>query len=115
VPLEVSRPYSGLGDRDSVGLLTWNVYPADGSRFTLHHSDHTSTTLRVQQLQNGWSISLEGTPQAHLLRLHSPKEPEKVERDGMPMAKGTDWRYDAAARRLWVRATQPVGGRYEIH
>jgi hypothetical protein len=113
VPLDVSRSYSGLGDRDSAGLLTWNIYPADGSRFTAHHPGGSSTTLHVRR-QNSWTILLEGAPQPHLLRIHLPDEPQGVERDGKPLVKGTDWSYDTAARRLWVRTPQAIGGRYEI-
>ena len=113
LPLDVSRQYSGFGDCESAGLVTWSIDPLDGSRFTLHQSDGSSTTLGVRQ-QNGWAISLEGKPLAHLLRIHSPSEPRSVRRDGKPLVKGTDWRYDAAAERLWVRAAQPLGGRYEI-
>jgi hypothetical protein len=49
-----------------------------------------------------------------LLRIRSPTQPTSVEHDGTPLVKGTDWRYDAASERLWVRAAKPVGGRYEI-
>jgi hypothetical protein len=115
IPLDVRRPYSGLGDRDSAGLITWNVYPADGGHFTLHHADGTSTTLRVQPQQHGWLISLDGAPQPHLLRIHAPMKPHSVEHDGVALIQGSDWRYDAGAQRLWIRAAKPVGGRYEIH
>jgi alpha-glucosidase (family GH31 glycosyl hydrolase) len=113
VPLEVSRAYSGLGDRDSTGLVTWNIYPADGSQFTLHHPGGTSTTLSVRQ-QNGWTITLAGTPQPHLLRVYLPAEPQAVQLDGKPLVQGTDWRYDAPGHRLWIRTPQAIGGRYEI-
>ena len=48
VPLDVSRPYTGLGDKDSAGLTTWNIYPADGNRFTLHRPDGSSSTAAVE-------------------------------------------------------------------
>ena len=59
VPLDVSRPYTGLGDRESAGLMTWNIYPADGNQFTLHRADGTSTTARVEQ-KDGLTITLSG-------------------------------------------------------
>ena len=114
VPLDVSRPYTGLGDKDSAGLTTWNIYPADGNRFTLHRPDGSSSTAAVER-KDKLAIALTGAPHAHLLRVFLDQEPSAVTRDGKPLAKGTDWRYDAAKHRLWVRAAEPVNGRYEIN
>ena len=53
-------------------------------------------------------------PHAHLLRIHSDREPMKVTRDGKLLAKGNDWRYEGDKHRLWIKAVEPVAGRYEI-
>ena len=59
VPLDVRRDYTGLGDRDSAGLMTWNIYPLDGNRFTLHRPDGMSTTTSVE-MKDGLVIVLAG-------------------------------------------------------
>lgn len=113
IPLDVSRPYTGLGDRDSANLITWNIYPADGNQFTLHHSEASSTTARVN-LKEVLEVSLEGEPKPHLLRVYREKEPKSVARDGNELRKGIDWRFDAASHRLWVRQERPANGNYVI-
>lgn len=125
VPLEVSRPYTGLGDKDSAGLITWNIYPpavsltaspAEGS-FVLHHEKGRSTTLKLKP-DEALTITLEGEPSPHLLRIFSEREPVRVSRNSVPLVEGTDWRYDAKNRRLWIEARAPDPkvclGRYEI-
>src|ERR1043166_4110572 len=39
VPLKVTRPYTGFGDRDSAEFMTWLIYPAGQSGFTLWHPE----------------------------------------------------------------------------
>ena len=113
IPLEVSRPYTGLGDRDSEKLVTWNIYPVAGNKFTLHHEDGTETTARVEE-KEGLTISLEGAPKGHILRVHRQAEPSEVKRDGKSIVKGTDWRFDPATQKLLIREAKPTNGSYLI-
>jgi len=124
VPMDVSRAYTGLGDADSAGHITWNCYPvAEPSKFTLHHTDGGDSTLAMT---GGDSLSFEltGIPHKHLLRAHCKRRPTKVLLDGQPLAEakvsadgkpsaepGT-WRWDQAGRRLWIRGQRP--GKYEV-
>ena len=124
IPMDVSRSYTGLGDADSAGHITWNCYPvAEPSKFTLHHTDGGDSILAMT---GGDSLSFEltGKPHKHLLRAHCQRRPTKVLLDGQPLAEakpsadgkpsaepGT-WRWDKAGRRLWIRGQQP--GKYEV-
>ena len=94
--------------------MTWNIYPADGASFTQHHPEGGASTVSLKKTDAGWRITASGEPQPHLLRVHLENEPSAVALDGRTLEKGADWRYDGANRRLWIRAREPLVGRYDV-
>ncbi len=114
VPLKVSREYTGLGTRESEAAITWLVYPGAKGEFTLHHTDGSGdSTVKISPGKNA-RIAVSGKPHAHILRVHSDTKPGEVRRDGKALAEGSAWRYDEAAKVLWITEKNPLTGEYEI-
>ncbi len=114
IPMNVTRPYTGLGNRESEGFLTLNIYPLGRNEFTVHHADGTGDTTIAVVAEDGLTIQLSGTAKPHILRVFLDTKPASVVLDGRPLAEGTDWRYDSTDNRLWVKTSQYTEGRYEI-
>lgn len=113
VPMNVSRAYTGFGDTDSEGLVTWAVYPGTATRFTLHHPEGGgATTLRVTDDET-LTLTLDGRTTKHILRVRVDTAPSAVTFEGEPLAEGA-WRYDAEAGLLWVRTEEAVNGAYVV-
>lgn len=114
IPMNIRREYTGIGGRDWEGLLTLNLYPHGESRFTVHHTDNTGE-LSVTMVQNqAVTVKLEGVAKPHLLRIFDDSKPGSVMRDGLPLAEGSDWSYDAADRRVIIKTPAAVNGEYTI-
>lgn len=114
LPMHVARNYTGFGDRQSEGLLTWAIWPGGTNEFTVHHPDgHGTTTLRAEDGAN-LTLTLSGESRPHLLRIFTPQRPQAVRRDGVLLREGEDWRYDSAEPRLWIRSSQPEARNYKI-
>lgn len=114
VPLNVTRPYTGLGDRDSQGFLTLLVYPHGRSEYTVHHPDGSgSTVVRVERGAETVEIVLEGVKKPHILRVLLEDAPGEIVLDGTPLPRYT-WRYDPDRTCLWVKTWEYGEGRYSI-
>ena len=117
VPLSVSRPYTGLGDRDSAGFRTWLIAPQGRGAFTLWHPENhpapEATTVTVDTGET-LRITFTGKHEPHLLRILVSAAPRRVTRDGHELAEGTDWTFDAAHGALVVRTREYQQGEYEV-
>lgn len=107
-PLDVKRPYTGFGDRDSEGLLTWCIWPhGESSHFFMHdETRHSRVTCTVRG--DGTDIVLEGEAHPHILRVYCEARPSEVRLNDQALSEGGVWRYDAADRRLWIRNATPA-------
>jgi hypothetical protein len=117
VPLDVTRPYTGFGDRDSAGFMTWLIYPKGRNSFTLWHPDsHPSPVSTTVDVDAGASlrITVSGKRVPHILRVFMERRPTGVTLDDKPLGEGEGWTYDAAHRRLVIRTTDYTGGVYVI-
>lgn len=113
-PLLVSRPYTGLGDKDSEGFITWCIYPSGNSSFTLHNTDKSGdTTVKVDSGAT-LSVAFSGTKKPHILRILAEKKPTAIKLDGRALAEGTDWKYNESDARLIIRTRDYSDGKYEI-
>jgi len=117
IPLDVKRAYTGLGDRDSEGLLTLLIYPtAAVNTFTVHHPDGSGQTAvtTTSTSAEGHQIALEGVVPRHILRVFSGWKPAAVRLDGQePMEEGREWSYDEKAKLVVIRSRES-GSRYEL-
>lgn len=113
IPFAVSRPYTGLGDRDSEGYVTFAVYPYRKGGFTLHHADGRGhTTLEVL---DGEPLRLifSGVRIPHILRIRQAAAPTHIELDGASLPESA-WRYDGARGYLWIKTDAYDNGNYVI-
>lgn len=114
VPLNVSRPYTGFGDRDSEGRVTWLIYPGERHSFTLHNPDGSGDTTVTAERVKPMPIRVEGVRKPHILLVHSEQKPSEVVLDGTALAEGTAWTYDGDRRRLRIRTDTYGQGNYEV-
>ncbi|MFM8617816.1 MAG: hypothetical protein ACKOE8_03685, partial [Opitutaceae bacterium] len=117
VPLNVSRDYTGLGDRASAGFRTWLVNPDADGRFTLWHPEThpdpqaTTVTMRAGDTLR---IAFAGRAERHLLRVITARAPRRVICDGRELAEGAGWNFDAARGALVIRSPDAKSAKYEI-
>jgi alpha-glucosidase (family GH31 glycosyl hydrolase) len=114
IPLNVSRPYTGFGDRSSDGFLTWAIYPHGRGEFIVQHPDRSGTTTLAVEAGRELSIVLAGVHKPHLLRILWPNKPTTIQLDGAPLNEGTDWWHDSADAHLWIKTREYRTGRYVI-
>ena len=117
VPLNVTRDYTGLGDRASAGFRTWLIHPGADGRFTLWHPEsHPEPEATTVKLTAGdpVRVDLSGRGEPHLLRVLVPRAPREVTRNGIALAPGADWTYDAARGTLVVVGREAGPARYAI-
>ena len=114
IPMNVSREYTGFGDKTSEGLLTYNIYPHEVSERRFCNVDNTWTTIRVDDAPKQTSVVISETLKPHVLCMLVEKKPEAVIRDGQPLVEGRDWHYDLVRKRLSVKTTQCGNGGYTI-
>ena len=114
IPMNVTRAYTGLGDANSAGYLTFNIYPHESSSFAVQHTDGSGqTTVRVNQ-SDDLDVTLSGIQKPHILRILSPNKPREITLDEKPLVESTDWRYDDQDQRLWITTKSYAEGRYRI-
>jgi hypothetical protein len=85
VPLKVSCPYTGFGDRYSADDTTWLIYPKGGSEFTLWHPEsHPKPEATSAKVVSGATLRIEfsGQKQPHILRIQSEEKPLRISLDG---------------------------------
>ena len=117
VPLNVTRSYTGLGDRDSAGFTTWLIYPKGRNTFTLWHPDGHPTPASTRVDVDAGAplrIAFSGRRVPHILRVFMAGKPSGVTLDGRTLEEDEGWTYDVSKRRLVVRTTDYTGGVYVI-
>jgi alpha-glucosidase (family GH31 glycosyl hydrolase) len=117
VPLRVSRDYSGFGDRASAPYLTWLIYPAQHSEFTVCHPEshpHPEKSTVTVEAGDVLKINLTGMPTPHILRIVAKAKPARVRLDGNNLGEGEAWTYDATHQHLRITVRDGRGRSYEI-
>jgi alpha-glucosidase (family GH31 glycosyl hydrolase) len=114
LPMNVSRPYTGIGDKDWEGFLTFSIYPHGSNAFTVHHADNSGTTKVAVESGDQVRVTFDGVKKPHILRVLMEKKPAGVTLDGQPLAEGTAWSYQPDKQRLIVRTSKYAAGQYEI-
>ena len=115
VPMDIKRSYTEIGDESSDGFLTYLIYPAGKSSFTVHHPDKTgSTTIQVTNSEGKINITLNGVQKPHILNIHLDKEPLKIELGGRQLSDSLDFSFDAKSKKLVIRMENYEKGFYTI-
>ncbi len=114
IPMNVRRDYTGIGSKESEGLLTLNIYPHGESAFAVEHVDNSGTLDVTVKEGTPLEITLQGIGKPHLLRVYSEKKPASVQCSGLAMTEGTDWEYKAEQKRLIIRNKAVGTGKYAV-
>ena len=116
VPMNVTRGYTGIGDKSSDGLLTLLIYPEGNSEFTVHHPDKSgSTSVKVEDHPGQMTVSLEGIHKPHMLNIKLSAKPKKVELDNAVLADSVSYNFDEKRRKLVIRTKSYLIGKYTIY
>ncbi len=117
VPLKVSRPYTGFGDKRSDGFMTWLLYPRGHSQFVLSHPEShpaPATTTVTVDAGRPLRIGFSGKHEPHLLRICLKGKPSRITLDGDVLAEGDRWFYEDRDQRLVIRTHTYTNGAYEV-
>ncbi|NUN98752.1 MAG: glycoside hydrolase family 31 protein, partial [Candidatus Omnitrophica bacterium] len=114
IPMRISRDYTGIGDKDWEGLLTFNIFPSGRSTFEVHHPEGGDSTRVTVEEGATLRIQIEGAPVAHILRVLLAERPARVLRGETELAEGSDWEYRSERKRLILRSKGEFTGRYAI-
>jgi len=113
-PLNVERAYTGFGDKDSAGHVTWVIYPAGENTFTYHHTEgEGQTQIAVTKGDNAIDIMLSGDESPHILRVLTDTAPSAITHNGEGL-NPEHWRFDQDKNLTWITAHKPAGGSYRI-
>ncbi len=116
VPMNITRDYTGIGDRKSEGYLTLLIYPEGRSTFTVHHPDESgSTSVIVEDGPEKITISLEGVNKPHILNINISVPPERVELEGSVLKNTDNYHFDRERNKLIIRTGLYSSGNYIIY
>ncbi|MBI1320682.1 MAG: glycoside hydrolase family 31 protein [Candidatus Hydrogenedens sp.] len=108
IPMTIERAYTGVGDETYADHMTFAIYPGQGARHELRHTDGKSkTVITATPGADGLVVKLEGALPKHILRIHLDAKPGEVMRAGAALPE-TDWSYDAAKKKLVIRQDAAV-------
>ena len=116
VPMNITRDYTGIGDKSSEGYLTWLIYPEGKNEFTVYHPDKSGSTKVVsddnpEQL----IITLEGIHKPHILNINLTGKPKKVELDNTILVDSVNYHFDEKRDKLIIRTENYTFGKYKIY
>lgn len=115
VPMHVERSYTGIGDENSGGYLTWRIFPDGNSSFTVHHPQGgNSTSIKVEESERSIKIRLTGLKQPHILHLHLSTKPKNVELDDQLLSDPENYVFDVKKRKLIIKTEDYSIGEYTI-
>ena len=105
VPLNVKRPYTGMGDSASSNFINILIYPDKKNTFVYYHLDtKVKTTIICNQRENEIEINLNGKKIPHILRIHSAKAPKEIILDGIKR-DALSWKYNKKVRKIVLITT----------
>jgi alpha-glucosidase (family GH31 glycosyl hydrolase) len=116
VPLHVTRPYTGFGDKDSTEFTTWLIYPSGESHFTLFHPEsHPNPEPTTVTVVAGKAVRIEfsGRKDPHILRIFATKAASKITLDGQELPASA-WMFDQPHDRLVIKTRDYAEGKYLI-
>lgn len=114
IPLNVTRPYTGYGDKDSADYVTWLVYPYKNSEFEVVYPDGSGRTKLESRLSTQLTLQFSGAHKPHILRIHMINPPLKVQLDLKSLEENVAWTYDRDRAKLVIRTREYADGKYTI-
>lgn len=115
IPMNICRDYTGFGDGNSNGYMTFLIYPNGKNQFTLFNPDSSGgTSIEADYEEKELKITITGKKIPHILRILSAFEPIQISLDGKLLVQGKDFRYDSIDQRIWIRTKGYSSGKYSI-
>ncbi|MBL7092831.1 glycoside hydrolase family 31 protein [candidate division KSB1 bacterium] len=115
IPMNICRDYTGFGDGNSNGYMTFLIYPNGKNQFTLFNPDSSGgTSIEADYEEKELKITITGKMIPHILRILSAFEPIQISLDGKLLVQGKDFRYDSIDQRIWIRTKGYSSGKYSI-
>lgn len=115
IPMDIKRNYTGFGDNEDEGYLTFLVYPdLQQNSFELFRENGESTTLNYHKSDNELSIEVSGQKCPHHLKIALENKPVAVILDGRQLTEGNDYFYAADKGKLAIRTPEYSAGNYLI-
>jgi alpha-D-xyloside xylohydrolase len=115
VPMNIERGYTGFGNENSKGSLTWLIYPGIDNQFTVYHPDKSgSSTVSMINHPNSFELILKDTKKPSILNIHIDKLPSKVMFNNIVLNDSIDYLFDNIKSRLVVKLLKPDDGVLKI-
>jgi alpha-glucosidase (family GH31 glycosyl hydrolase) len=109
IPMNISRPYTGIGDSTSRDYVTWLIYPYEKSSFTVYDTkSQKPSTLQVTQSNDEIELTLSGKDIPSIFNIHLEKTPKNIAMAGK-LLSNDEYDFDAKKGKLTVRSKNPVG------
>ncbi|MFC4874242.1 TIM-barrel domain-containing protein [Negadavirga shengliensis] len=117
IPMNIERNYTGFGEADDAGFLTFLCYPGpDPAAFTVFREKEESTQIHLERGGDGkLLIAIKGKAVPFLLRVKMDKAPVKVSFDNTVLSPEMDYVYEASKKQLIIRAPEGKVGSYHIY
>ncbi|PCE65060.1 TIM-barrel domain-containing protein [Sediminicola luteus] len=103
IPMNVSRDYTGFGDKASEGFRTYLMYPKAGTHRFTDYKEHGGSTEISYRLDNDeLEVHMQGGISPHILRWHSAKPPKNIRMNGQ-FLDVSEWEYLSEAQKVVVK------------
>ncbi len=113
IPMQISRDYTGIGEKSWENLLTYNIYPGNDRQFEYVDPETGTPTQISTTFGDALYVAIDGPARPFLIRMHYPKAPVSL-RFNETMVEADRWYYDAPSQRLIIRSAAGEPGRYRI-
>lgn len=115
IPMEIKRAYTGIGDENSEGFMTYRIFPGDKSVFEVYnYTDQEETNISVEKSSEELSISFTGKKIKHILSINLEQKPKKITLDNRNLSPQNDYSYDKSSQKLHIKTNQYSKGEYII-
>ncbi len=116
IPMDIKRNYTGFGDNEDEGFLTFLIYPdLSENSFELFRESGESTTLNYHKSDNELSIVLSGQKCPHHLKIAVDNRPISVSLDARDLIDGVDFSYHSEQKKLSIKTKDYDSGQYKIN
>lgn len=115
IPMDIRRSYTGIGNEQNAGFLTFQIYPdLDQQSFEVFREKSNSTTIRYTRKDGGISIDVSGQKCPHIMNIVMDKKPGSVELDNINLVENEDYSYNPTSKKLVIKTSVYQSGKYQI-
>ena len=115
IPMDIKRSYTGIGEAEDEGFLTFRVFPSvKQNSFEVFRENGNKTRLEYEMTDHSLEIILSGEHCPHILQVHLLQKPHKLELDDKILIEEKDYSYDEASKKLRIKTEKYENGAYLI-